>query len=79
MIEMIPAEGRENVFWLIPRDADGVRCKCGGYADRVKCTQDEIDEFTCGWDSSNYECCARAFICAVCKTRITGKAAAPDF
>lgn len=57
------------------RDLQAIKCKCGGYAERVKCTPEEIKKWNCGWP---YECCARAFVCCVCGERIVGKAEAPE-
>lgn len=59
----------------VRRDADATPCECGGYADRVDCTKEEIKEYGCG---RSYECCSRAFVCRLCKTRLLGKADAPD-
>ena len=64
-----------KIIYGIERDAGGIPCECGGYADRVDCTEQEIAEQGCG---RSYECCARAFVCRVCKTRIVGKAEAPE-
>lgn len=61
---------------IVPRDADGIACKCNGYADRVPCTPKEIKaNQSCGRSS---ECCARAFVCRVCKARFCGTAEAPE-
>jgi hypothetical protein len=63
----------------INRDADGVPCICGGYADRdYRMTADELVGHNCGRDTPTYQCCARAFVCRVCKTRWVGMAAAPE-
>lgn len=59
----------------IDRYADSIPCECGGYADRVKCTKEEIEKYGCG---RSYECCSRAFVCRVCKQRILGQAYAPE-
>jgi hypothetical protein len=60
----------------IDRDTNAMPCpKCNGYADRVDCTKEEIQNQGCG---RNYECCGRAFVCRICKTRITGIASAPE-
>lgn len=60
---------------LLPRNADAIACPCGGYADRVEATAEEIKAQSCG---RSYECCARAFVCRVCKARLVGEAAAPE-
>ena len=54
-----------------------VQCLCGGYAQRVDCTQEEIADHSlnCGRD---YAHCCRAFACCVCGSRIQGRAKAPD-
>lgn len=57
------------------RGAEAAPCECGGYADRVEATPDEIAEHGCGRAS---ECCARAFVCRKCGTRIVGTAEAPE-
>lgn len=59
----------------LKREDNAVPCECGGYADRVGCSPAEIKTQNC---SRNYECCARAFVCRICETRLIGKAAAPD-
>ena len=59
----------------IIRDADSTPCLCGGYADRVECTKQEIKQYGCGRD---YECCSRAFVCRVCCQRLVGCAEAAD-
>lgn len=64
-----------QIIYGIERDAKGIKCNCGGYADRVPCTPEEIREYGCG---RGYECCARAFICCICGARIVGRAEAPD-
>jgi hypothetical protein len=55
--------------------AVGVPCPCGGYGDRVDCTPEELARWNCG---RSYECCARAFVCRVCKSRLVGTAEAPE-
>ncbi len=63
----------------VSRDAEGVPCECGGYADRVATTEDERKIHGCERDERfGWECCSRAFICRVCKTRIACTAAAPE-
>lgn len=62
----------------IDRYCDGIECACGGYAPRVKSTEQECKDYGCGRDSVDYSCCARAFVCKICKLRIVGKAAAPE-
>ena len=59
----------------IRRNAEAIKCKCGGYAERVDCTPEEIEEYGCG---RPYQCCSRAFICSLCGERIVGKADAPE-
>ena len=58
----------------IDRGLDGIECTCGGYAKQVDCTLEEEAKYGCG----HIQCCSRAFVCRVCKTRIVGNAAAPD-
>lgn len=66
--------------WTLPRDADGIRCAaCGkGYAERADNTADECRTYGCGRDMPGCECCARAFVCALCGARNVGKAEAPE-
>jgi hypothetical protein len=59
----------------IKRSADAIPCPCGGYADRVDCTQNELELYNCG---RSRECCARAFVCRVCGKRLVGTAEAPE-
>jgi hypothetical protein len=66
----------ETLTNCFPRDAEGVPCACGGYADRADCTDEERKQYGCG---RPFECCARAFVCRICKTRIVGSAEAPDY
>jgi hypothetical protein len=72
-------EDQKNTIKLvreISSDFAGLPCpKCNGYADRVKLTEIEIQNQDCRRD---YECCGRAFICRLCKTRIVGNVEAPD-
>jgi hypothetical protein len=58
-----------------PRDAEGVECICGGYAIRVDTTDAEREQYGCG---RPYSCCDRAFECRLCKTRLVGRAEAPE-
>lgn len=58
------------------RDASGMPCPCGGYADRVSPTEAERDEYQ--WCGRPYNCCIRAFVCRVCKKRLIANAAAPE-
>lgn len=60
----------------VARDADGIPCpKCGGYADSVDVTPEELERYNCG---RGYDCCARAFVCRLCGTRVGAKAEAPE-
>lgn len=59
----------------IEKDVEGLKCECGGYAERVNCTPEELEKYNCG---RLYECCARAFVCCVCGKRIVGSAEAPE-
>ena len=62
----------------VERNAYGIECECGGYAARVNCTEEEINKFGCGHESTGYECCARAFVCKICGKRHAGYARAPE-
>lgn len=57
------------------RRTQATKCDCGGYAERVKCTVEELEKYNCGRPR---ECCARAFVCVLCGTRIVGQAEAPE-
>ena len=75
---VLPYYTEDNVVFLVSRDADGVEChQCGGYAKRVTCTPEERKEHGCG-SSRSYACCARAFECIICDTRIACSASAPE-
>lgn len=69
---------RPNTFWGLWRLADAIKCKCGGYAERVDATVEECEEFGCGRDTPSYQCCARAFVCNICGERYHGSAEAPE-
>lgn len=60
---------------LIPRDVTALECMCGGYMQRVPCNESEFAEYNCG---RSWECCARAFYCLTCLTRIAASAEAPE-
>lgn len=69
-----------TIFWGIPRDAEGMKCECGGYADPAEPSHEEKLRFDCGrYSIGGNNCCAVAFKCAICNRRIVGKLAAPDF
>lgn len=70
----IPTEELKNEE-PISRELEAIKCDCGGYAQRVPCTPEEIEKYDCG---KGYECCARAFICCICKKRIIRRAEAPE-
>ena len=56
------------------RNADGIKCECGGYADSADVTDAEERRYGCGRPG----CCSRAFVCAKCGARIVGTAEAPE-
>lgn len=64
------------------RDADGMACSCGGYADiQHDMTEKEIGKvqfLPFGMCGRPYRCCARAFKCRLCKTRLIVNAHAPE-
>lgn len=63
----------------IARGAEGIPCECGGYADRDnRMTAEEIRGRGCGRDREDHQCCARAFVCRLCKMRWLGSADSPD-
>lgn len=59
-----------------PRTTEGISCTCGGYSQRVACTEEEIQRY--GNCLAGGECCARAFLCGVCGIRWVGTAEAPE-
>lgn len=72
--------------WLVPhdnipretREIVCPECLKGGaisVMDRVETTRDELKQFNC---TRSYECCARAFVCTVCKYRHAQKVDAPE-
>lgn len=69
------ADFRYVVEESLAREADAIKCPCGGYAERVDCTPEEIEQYNC---HRKYECCSRAFICGLCGLRIVGTAEAPE-
>jgi hypothetical protein len=72
-----------NTFFLgwdakVPLDHEaGAKCpRCGGYAEPVDATPEEIaSDLNCGRLS---ECCCAAFVCGLCGTRIVGNREAPE-
>lgn len=66
---------KPEVFPFVPRDAEGVPCACNGYADRVDLTPEEIGAQSC---RRTFECCGRAFVCRLCKTRLLRDAEPPE-
>jgi len=78
----VATEGEEEVKDMqipkqVEREAKAVPCLCGGYADRVDTSVAERTEYGCHRDLT-FECCARAFVCRVCKVRLVGQAQAPE-
>lgn len=66
-------ETKELKEW-IRRAHDGIKCDCGGYAEKAEATEEEEEKYGCGRQG----CCSRAFVCAVCGTRWVGSAEAPE-
>jgi hypothetical protein len=66
--------------WDLARDAHGIKCvACGkGYAEEVESTLDECSDYGCGRDRPGMECCAAAFVCAVCGERNVGQRVPPE-
>ena len=65
-----------NLKEVLIRDVESIPCpECDGFCDHVPLTKKEIKEQCCG---RSYECCSRAFICRICKTRIVAELEAPD-
>jgi hypothetical protein len=63
----------------VDRNAGAMKCECGGYMDRVDCTAEERKKFGCSRDrTGGWECCARAFVCCICKLRHACWAEAPE-
>jgi len=62
---------------LVERTANAIPCpSCNGYAERDKCTKEELQIVNCSGHVS--ECCGRVFVCRICKKRILAKAEAPE-
>lgn len=61
----------------LPESVHTVICECGGTANQVDLTKEEIKnpKINCG---RSYACCGRAFVCKKCKTRMIGKIEPPD-
>ena len=55
-------ESHKIIMDRINRDLTGMPCPCGGYADRVDCSAEEVKKYNC---ARSYPCCARAFLCRV--------------
>lgn len=63
-----------DAIMSVARNAEGIPCSCGGYAESVDVTAEEEKAHGCGRKG----CCSRAFVCKVCKTRWVGQAEAPE-
>lgn len=60
----------------VERSSLGCCCPCGGYADKVDVTEDEIVEHqTC---ERSWACCLGAFECGLCGKRFLVKLPAPE-
>lgn len=66
-----------KINW-IGRAVEAVKCTCGGYCERVDCTQEEINKCGCRKDTVGVECCARVFACVLCKKRHLFRAESPE-
>jgi len=61
----------------VERTTNAIPCPdCNGYADRDKCTPEELKLVNCC--GRTYECCGRVFVCRICKKRILAQADAPE-
>ena len=60
----------------ITRDTQAIECDCGGYAEQVKPTKEEMTKHGCG---RMIGCCTRVFVCKICSTRIPGSSPAPEY
>ena len=64
------------------RDADGMACACGGFAEKqYDLTDAEVQKIQrppYGFCGRSWACCARAFKCRLCKTRLIVNAHAPE-
>lgn len=63
------------------RDAEGMQCKCGGYAKRDDMTEAEVQKIQMppyGFCGRPFQCCGRAFLCGLCNTRTIVNAHAPE-
>lgn len=59
----------------LERGVNAYACTCGGYGESVDVTPEEEKKHGCG----RWGCCARAFVCRICKTRWVGSLEAPDY
>ncbi len=64
------------------RDADGMPCQCGGFAEKQydlkEAEWQKIQRPPYGFCGRPWACCARAFKCRLCKTRLIVNAHAPE-
>lgn len=58
-----------------PRDVFRFPCKCGGVFVKSSVTPAEMAKYNC---SRPYACCAAAFECDKCETRLVGSHEAPE-
>ena len=68
---------KELEVW-VERTCDAIKCECGGYCERVDCTEEECKKYGCGRDEPGNECCSIAFVCCVCGQRYAGCREAPE-
>lgn len=79
VLRKLAEQEQRQVADSIPRDAQAIKCACGGYAEQAPCTRAEVQLYDCSTGRLfERACCARAFMCCICGARIAGKAEAPE-
>lgn len=65
-----------NGTYKIERNDQHIPCpNCGGFCERVECTDAERKEYGCG---RRYDCCSAAFVCIKCGNRVAVSLPAPE-
>ena len=59
----------------VEREADAIKCDCGGYAERTEPNEEESKLDFCG---RGFDCCGRVFVCSICNKRHIRHAKAPE-
>lgn len=59
----------------LERNIESIKCECGGFAQRVTCTPEEVATQGCG---RSWECCIAAFVCCLCNKRTVRNLHSPE-